>query len=199
HPRVLRQRLPADEAEPSSRTQGGVQVGEGGDRVDEEHDAEAREADVEVPGLEARRLGVGRPEGDVADPIGALARAGEHRRREVDARDRASETDATGELDRRITCAAADVEDALARPDADPLHRRPSQRPDLLVEDVLQGDPLRTGGLVPVDDLLGVRALGVHRPLLARASSSMHFSTNDVQPVWWLAPQPRPFSPWKYS
>src|SRR5262249_26799012 len=150
-------------------------------------------------GFEPRRLGVGRPEGDVADSIGALARPGEHRFREVDAHDRASGADATGELDRRIARAAADVEDALTGSDADALHRRLSEGSDLLIEDVLKSDPFRTSGLVPVGDLLGVRTLGVHRPPLARATSSMHFRTSDVQPVWWLAPQPRPFSPWKYS
>ena len=27
----------------------------------------------------------------------------------------------------------------------------------------------------------------------------MKRSTSAVQPVWWLAPRPRPVSPWKYS
>ena len=62
-PRVARDRLPAGEGEPPPGLQRAVQIGEGGHSVFEEHDAEAREDQVErvvveVVGLRVRRVKV---------------------------------------------------------------------------------------------------------------------------------------------
>ena len=52
---------------------------------------------------------------------------------------------------------------------------------------------------------LSARAEGVMTPGLEaalvrwRIRSSMQRTTSAVHPVWWLAPTPRPVSPWKYS
>jgi hypothetical protein len=35
--------------------------------------------------------------------------------------------------------------------------------------------------------------------ICSRAKLASMGATNAVQPVWWLAPRPRPVSPWKYS
>lgn len=81
-----------------------------------------------------------------------------------------------------------------------------------------RGSPVRPGQLNALDFLLAVadgsrvgalrfrdeagvfqhpRAGGCYPRL--RASSSRQRTARAVQPVWWLAPTPRPLSPWKYS
>src|SRR5438552_11921948 len=59
NPLVLFQRLPADKAEPSSGTQRCAQVAKRSRRVVEEHDAEARENQIEAFPPERVHLGIG--------------------------------------------------------------------------------------------------------------------------------------------
>ena len=51
----------------------------------------------------------------------------------------------------------------------------------------------------------GYRAKAASFPILSDVfassvpNSSIKVATTPVHPVWWLAPSPAPFSPWKYS
>ena len=176
HPRIARQWLPAQDREPPGRPQGAVEVLEGGDRVGEEHDAEAREHDVEGAALDRRHLSVAFAEVDRHGSRGSLtaARRGEHRPRDVESDDAAARGDAARDVDRGLTGATADVEHALARLESRSIDRLRAEGADQAIEDVLALDPHRSGDLVPVTDLLfvaGGRRVGWRRVGHDRSSS----------------------------
>ena len=154
------QRPPADERDAAAATERARQVGERGTRVGEEHDAEAREEHVERAGRERVRLRVGLLEASVCDSGGTCGGPGllEHGRGHVGAEHGSLRTDAAGELERRLSAAAPDVDHALACRDPGAIHRAPAERADLAVDQVLQLDPVARALVVPVLDLLGVRA-----------------------------------------
>src|SRR5438876_761526 len=162
-PRVLTERLPADEGDPSAGTQRRAEVRERRCGIGEEHDAEPRVEDVELAAGETVGLRVGVLDEDVPE-AGVPRRLGgarDHPGGDVDAEDATFGPDPPRELERRVAAAAADVEHALARGDARPIHRAATERLELRIEQLLERDPLRTRGLVPVFDLLGVRAGGL--------------------------------------
>ena len=172
-PGVLPERLPAHEGEPSAGSKRRAQVRERRHGVGKEHDAEARVDDVEGARGKPMCLRVGVLEADVRQARRArrLGGAFEHRGGDIDAEDQPRGPDAPGEGDRRVAAAAADVDHALAGGDARPIHRALAERRDLRVDDLLEGHPLRAGGLVPVADLLGV-GLGCGHGLPIRVDSS---------------------------
>ena len=66
-PRVLAERLPADEGEPSTRPKRRAEIREGRRRVGEEHHTEARVEQVELRGREAMGLSIRVLEADVGE------------------------------------------------------------------------------------------------------------------------------------
>jgi len=150
-----------------------MQVLEGGDRIGEEHHAEARKDRVERL-LEGERLRVGAYERDARIP-GALARRGKQRFRDVEAEDPAGRSDGLGELQGRLAAAAADVEDVLTDSRSERFERRAPQRIELTIEPLPLRHPDVRGGAVPVVDLLRVDGHGMrgdstdpNAPALAR-------------------------------
>ena len=95
----------------------------------------------------------------------ALPRPLQHRTGYVDAEHMARWRDLSRERNRRGAAAAADIDDALARPQLRPIDHEVSDR---LEHNVLRRLPLRpalSGGTVPVGDLVGVLFVafgGVH-------------------------------------
>ena len=69
-PLVAVELAPREQREPTARPEAVGDVGEGGDRVAEEHGAEVADGDVGGAGLERVHLGVALHEGDVADALG---------------------------------------------------------------------------------------------------------------------------------
>src|SRR4030095_5745284 len=109
-------------------------------------------------------LGIGADEAHVVRPgrPRPLARARQHRSGDVHARDMPAGGHAPGQLETRLARAAPDVEHAIAAAYPDAIHPRFAETADLLVQHLLERDPLRTCGVVPVGDLLRIRAGGIH-------------------------------------
>jgi hypothetical protein len=87
----------------------------------------------------------------------------------------------------RHVIAALQEEDFLART-GDPVREGPAAGPGADDDDVVP--PVRHTGTDATDELRVSRSF---------ARSSMRRTARAVHPVWWLAPTPRPVSPWKYS
>src|SRR5882724_822357 len=149
HDRVLRLHAPAHERDAAAGLQGAAQVREGGHRIVEEHDAEARVDGVERL-LEGVLLSVGVYERDVRIPA-APARCGEQRQRHVDTYDAAGRSDSIGELQARLPAAAADVEDVLTPARGERAKGGAAERIELTIESLLLGD------LEPVRVMDGLR------------------------------------------
>ena len=163
HPLVHEQRLPAHEREPAAGCDRAVQVGERGDRVVEEHHAEAAEQQV-GPGRDRVHLRVADLEGDV----GRRPRA-----RRAGGRPRSSGAEMSMPVvtPRAASRAAASVVAPVPQPDVEHgrvgrgrggVEERGRERREHLVVARLVGDPDRALVRVPVLPLLGVGALVAH-------------------------------------
>jgi hypothetical protein len=115
-PLVVLERLPCKDREAASAGQSAMDVGEGGDRVVEEHGAEGADGHVERARCERVDLGIGLDELDVAQPLlaGTLSGVGEHPRRQVDADGRPRRCHSS-RIPGGPTRAAADVEHPVRR------------------------------------------------------------------------------------
>ena len=107
--------LPDEQDQPSSGPQCRGDVGEGGDRIGEEHGAEAVDREVEALGVEATHLGVAELVAHVLEPLGRgeLTGALEHSLRDIDPDD-GSRGGRTPGLASRQLGPAADVENLIA-------------------------------------------------------------------------------------
>jgi hypothetical protein len=145
HPRVLREGLPAHEREPATGPQRARDVGERSAGVGEEHHTEAREGEIDTIRCEREGLRVRVLESQVRELLGAraLARACEHRRRDVDAEHGAGRTYTRRELQARLADSAADVEHALAFAWPCAVHGSETERREHCVHARVLGDPLR--------------------------------------------------------
>ena len=150
HERVLRGAPPCWTLEIGFLSGRGPEVGEGLDRVIEEHHSEARDDPIEACRLERTDPGVGADEAGrrslALGPGPGLGR-GNHRRRNVDASGSAARTKAPRNGDRGAARAVADIEspsrDGASRGEA--LGEEVLERLQHLIQHVLRIDPGASG------------------------------------------------------
>ena len=159
--RVLLRLAPAGEDKPPAGFEAPAQVGERLRRIGEEHDAEPRHDKVRGVGGHVVDRGVGECERDRQVLRRSLAGARQHRRRNIEAQDRAGWADALRELDRRRAAAAADVDHAVAGLRIRHGDQPVGNRAEHLILVLLVLGPLLTGVRVPIVGLRGI--VGVDR------------------------------------
>jgi hypothetical protein len=149
-------RLPADERQPPARLQRRAAVGEGGRRVVEEHDAEARHGEGEVTGREGVGLGVGHAPDHVGEPGvgGPSPHAGDHHLAQVERQHPAFGAHRPRQCQGGGAEAAPDVEGVFARTGAGRRLEGITVRLEHHVEPLLVGHPAGPAVLVPEAGLI---------------------------------------------
>src|SRR4051794_1478222 len=126
--RVLLQRSPADEGEPSIRLQATTNIDERRNRISEEHHPKARESGIERRRFEGEYLGICLNKPHSLAPLGRALGECQHRGRQVYPHYCAVRRDCPGKLQCGFTPAAAYVEDALTRLRRKRRQSRPTER-----------------------------------------------------------------------
>ncbi len=159
-PGILFQRRPGGEDEAAVGIERAAEIGEGGDGVAEEHDAEARDQQVGGRAVEAPGEGVGQFQAGVFGFGEAGAGGLEDDGGDVDSGDAAGGADGIGECEGGAAGAAADVNDAAAGCGGGEVQQRVEHRGEGAFGAGFVGGPLLAHGAVPGFDLAGVTVGG---------------------------------------
>jgi hypothetical protein len=173
HERILRHAPPGNAPQLAVIRRRAPEVRERGDKVVEEHDAEARHDRVETRGLEPVILRTRANEIDAnVGPLGARPSSSDHRLGDIDAGAATLCSEPPRGGDGRHTGAAADVEYPAGRTGTDLRDDQLCDRLERAVEQLLGLDPRLRGKAVPELLLLGAGTPGLHLESMPEPASA---------------------------